>query len=154
MANSVSPIPEGYHSVIPYLICSDAAKAIDFYCRAFGATEIMRMPMPGGKLGHAELRIGDAHIMLADESPAQGSRSPQHYGGTPVSVMIYVANVDAVFQQAVALGAKPVRSPQDQFYGDRSSWVIDPFGHSWYIHTHIKDVSPEEMQNAMSGAGQ
>jgi PhnB protein len=151
---SISPVPVGYHSVIPYLICSNAVNAIDFYRRAFGATEIMRMPMPNGKIGHAELRIGDSHVMLADEATEQGSRSPQHYGGTPVSVLIYVEDVDSVFQQAVSLGAEPVRSPQDMFYGDRTSWVIDPFGHSWYIHTHIKDVSPEEMQKAMSGAGQ
>ena len=118
------------------------------------STEIMRMPMPDGKLAHAEIKIGDSHIMLADESPEQASRSPQHYGGTPVSVLLYVESVDTVFQQAVSSGAKAVRPPQDMFYGDRTSWVIDPFGHSWYIHTHVKDVSAEEMQSAMSARGQ
>ena len=154
MANSVRPIPEGYHTATPYLICSDAAKAIEFYKQAFGAMEIMRMPMPGGRIGHAEIKIGDSHIMLADESPEQGIYSAQHYGGTPVSVLLYVESVDQVFQNAISFGAKAVRDPQDMFYGDRTSWVIDPFGHSWYIHTHIKDVSTQEMQKAMSSAGQ
>jgi len=149
MANTVKPIPEGYHTATPYLICNGAAEAIDFYKKVFGATEIMRMPMPGGKLGHAEIRIGDSVIMLADENAQHGVYSPQHYGGTPVSVLLYVEKVDAVFNQAVSAGAKAVRPPQDMFYGDRTSTVIDPFGHSWYIHTHVKDVSPEEMQKAM-----
>jgi len=127
MADSVRPVPEGYHTATPYLICSGGAEAIDFYKRAFGAVELMRMPMPNGRLGHA--------------------------GGTPVSVLLYVENVDAVFEQAVSSGAKAVRPPQDMFYGDRTSSLIDPFGHSWYIHTHVKDVSPEEMQSAMSANG-
>jgi PhnB protein len=113
----------------------------------------MRMAMPGGKLGHAEIKIGDSHIMLADESPENGIHSPQHFGGTPVSVLLYVEQVDTVFNQAVSAGAKAVRPPQDMFYGDRTSWIIDPFGHSWYIHTHVKDVSPEEMRKAMQHAG-
>jgi len=154
MAHNVQPIPEGYHTATPYLICNGAAQAIDFYKRAFGATEIMRMPTPDGKLAHAEIKIGDSHIMLADESPEQAIRSPQHYGGTPVSVLLYVESVDTVFQQAVSSGAKAVRPPQDMFYGDRTSWVIDPFGHSWYIHTHVKDVSAEQMQSAISARGQ
>jgi PhnB protein len=153
MADNVRPIPEGYHTATPYLICNDGAGAIDFYKHAFGAVELMRMPMPNGRLGHAELRIGDSMIMLADENPESGARSPQYYGGTPVSVLLYVENVDAVFQQAVSSGAKAVRAPEDMFYGDRTSSIIDPFGHSWYIHTHVKDVSPEEMQSAMSANG-
>lgn len=153
MANIVRPIPEGYHTATPYLICNGAADAIEFYKRALGAVEVMRMPMPGGKLGHAEIKIGDSHIMLADESPENGIHSPQHFGGTPVSVLLYVEQVDTVFNQAVSAGAKAVRPPQDMFYGDRTSWIIDPFGHSWYIHTHVKDVSPEEMRKAMQHAG-
>jgi len=146
MADSVRPVPEGYHTATPYLICSGGAEAIDFYKRAFGAVELMRMPMPNGRLGHAELKIGDSVIMLADENPESGIRSPEHYGGTPVSVLLYVESVDAVFEQAVSCGAKAVRAPQDMFYGDRTSSLIDPFGHSWYIHTHVKDVSSEAMK--------
>jgi PhnB protein len=153
MANTVRPIPDGYHTATPYLICNGAADAIEFYKRALGAVEVMRMPMPGGKLGHAEIKIGDSHIMLADESPENGIHSPQHFGGTPVSVLLYVEQVDTVFNQAVSAGAKAVRPPQDMFYGDRTSWIIDPFGHSWYIHTHVNDVSPEEMRKAMQHAG-
>ena len=149
MTNTVRPVPEGYHTATPYLICKGAADAIEFYKKAFGAQEIMRMPVPGGKLGHAELKIGDSHIMLADESPENGIYSPQHYGGTPVSVLLYVEKVDAIFDQAVSAGAKPIRTPKDMFYGDRTSWITDPFGHSWYIHTHVKDVSAAEMQAAM-----
>ena len=149
MANTVKAIPEGYHTATPYLICDDAAQAIEFYKKVFGATEIMRMPMPGGKLGHAEIRIGDSVIMLADENPEHGVYAPQHYGGTPVSVLLYVEKVDSVFNQAVSAGAKAVRPPQDMFYGDRTSTITDPFGHSWYIHTHVKDVTPEEMRKAM-----
>jgi PhnB protein len=149
MANTVRPVPEGYHTATPYLICKGAADAIEFYKKAFGAKEIMRMPMPGGKLGHAELKIGDSHIMLADENPESGIYAPQHYRGTPVSILLYVEKVDAVFNQAVSAGAKAIRPPQDMFYGDRTSWITDPFGHSWYIHTHVKDVSSAEMQAAM-----
>lgn len=149
MANTVRPVPEGYHTATPYLICKGAADAIEFYKKAFGAREIMRMPMPGGKLGHAELKIGDSHIMLADENPESGIYAPQHYGGTPVSILLYVEKVDAVFNQAVSAGAKAIRPPQDMFYGDRTSSITDPFGHSWYIHTHVKDVSSAEMQAAM-----
>jgi PhnB protein len=149
MANTVRPVPEGYHTATPYLICKGAADAIEFYKKAFGAKEIMRMPMPGGKVGHAEIKIGDSHIMLADENPESGIYAPQHYGGTPVSILLYVEKVDAVFNQAVSAGAKAIRPPQDMFYGDRTSSITDPFGHSWYIHTHVKDVSSAEMQAAM-----
>jgi PhnB protein len=152
MAKAVRPIPEGYHSVTPYLTCKDAAAAIEFYRKAFGAVETVRMPMPNGKIGHAELKIGDSFIMLADENPETGVHSPQHFSGTPVSMLLYVEKVDAVYNQAVAAGAKSVRAPEDMFYGDRTSWVTDPFGHSWFIHTHVKDVTPEEMRKAMQGA--
>jgi PhnB protein len=145
-------IPEGYHVVTPYLICHGAAQAIDFYKKVFGATEIMRMPGPDGRLAHAELQLGDSRIMMADEAASIGARSPKHYGGSPVSLLVYVDNVDEVYRQALAAGATSVREPQDQFYGDRSSWVIDPFGHSWYIHTHIRDVTPEEMRQATQPA--
>jgi PhnB protein len=146
-------IPAGYHAVTPYLICDGAAQAIDFYKKIFGATELVRMPsQEEGKVGHAEIQIGDSHIMLADAVAYMDTRSPKHYGGSPVSLLVYVDNVDEVYRQALAAGAKSVREPQDQFYGDRSSWVIDPFGHSWYIHTHIRDVTPEEMRQATQPA--
>jgi len=153
MANAVRPVPEGYHTATPYLICDNAAKAIDFYKRAFGAVEVVRMPTPGGRIGHAEIKIGDSYIMLADENPENNIHSAKHYGGTPVSILLYVEQVDTIFNQAVAAGAKTVQPPRDAFYGDRTSSVIDPFGHSWYIHTHVKDVSPEEMRKAMQQAG-
>jgi PhnB protein len=142
----VRPIPEGYHSVTPYLIFKGAAAAIDFYKKAFGATELFRIPDDRGKLvGHAELKIGDSHIMLADEYPEMGYLSPQTLGGTPVSILLYVEDVDTTLPRAVAAGAKVVQPIKDQFYGDRSGTLHDPFGHVWTIATHIKDVSPEEM---------
>jgi PhnB protein len=144
MADKVRPIPAGYHSVTPYLIVSGAAKAIDFYKKAFGATELFRMEHEG-RVGHAEIKIGDSPIMLADEAPEMGAKSPQTIGGSPVSILLYVEDVDKIFNQAVAAGAKVQRPVQNQFYGDRSGGVTDPFGHSWYIHTHIEDVSPAEM---------
>ena len=141
----VKPIPEGYHSVTPYLIIKGASAAIDFYKKAFGATELFRMPDPKGKgVAHAEIKIGDSPIMLADEQP-QMYRSPQSLGGTPVSLMLYVEDVDTVFPRAVAAGAKVVKPIADQFYGDRSGALHDPFGHLWTIATHKKDVSSEEM---------
>ncbi|MSO20354.1 MAG: VOC family protein [Acidobacteria bacterium] len=145
MANKVLAIPEGYHSITPYLMITGAAAAIEFYKKAFGAEELVRMPSPGGLVGHAEIRIGNSMVMLADECDEAANKSPQTLGGTPVTLLIYVENIDAVFQRAVAAGAKVVREPADMFYGDRSAGVTDPFGHSWYIHTHIEDVSPEEM---------
>ena len=149
MANQVKPIPDGYHSVTPYLIVDDGARAIDFYKQAFGAKELMRMPAPGGKIGHAEIKIGDSVIMLADEAPEMDARSAKHYGGSPVSLMVYVDDVDNLFPRAVAAGAKEVRPVADQFYGDRSGTVKDPFGHSWHLSTHKEDVSPEEMKKRM-----
>jgi PhnB protein len=143
---AVKPIPDGYHSVTPYLIVQGAAKAIPFYKKAFGASETHRMPGPDGKIGHAEIRIGDSPVMLADEFPEIGARSPQSLGGAAVSLLIYVPDVDASFQQAVAAGAKVLRPVKDQFYGDRSGTVEDPFGHVWTIATRKEDVSPEELR--------
>ena len=139
-------IPDGYHSVTPYLIVDGAAKAIEFYTKAFGATEVMRMPMPDGRIAHAEIRIGDSHIMLADEQPAMGYRGPLSIGGSPVSLMAYVDDVDRTFKQALAAGAKEIRAVANQFYGDRTGVLQDPFGHVWSIATHVEDVAPEEMQ--------
>jgi PhnB protein len=144
MPNHVKPIPEGYHSVTPYLSIKGAGGAIEFYKKAFGATELMRMPAPGGLVGHAEIKIGDSIIMLADECP-EGNKSLQTLGGTPISLMLYVEDADAVFKRAVGAGATVVREPSNQFYGDRSAGVTDPFGHSWYIHTHVEDLTPEEI---------
>lgn len=142
---AVKPIPEGYRNVTPSLIMSNAAGAIEYYKKAFGATERSRHDF-GGKIGHAELQIGDSVIMLADEFPDMGYRSPQAYGGTPVGFYLYVPDADATTRQAVAAGAKLVKPVQDQFYGDRSGTVTDPFGHMWTIATHKEDVSPEEMR--------
>jgi PhnB protein len=139
-------IPEGYHSVTPYLIIKGAAEAIEFYKRAFGATEDMRMASPGNKIGHAELTIGDSKIMLADEYPEMGHRSPQSIGGTGVSLMVYLDKVDEVFKRAIAAGAKELQPIKDQFYGDRSGTLQDPFGHVWTVATHVEDVPPEEMR--------
>jgi len=141
---AVKPIPDGYHTVTPYLIVHEGAKAIDFYKKAFGATELMRFPGPEGKLMHAELKIGDSPIMLADECPEMGAVSAKTVGGTPVRILLYVNSVDTLFKQAVAAGAKVERPVQDQFYGDRSGSVIDPFGHKWTLSTHIEDVSVDE----------
>lgn len=146
----VKPIPEGYHAITPYLVVDGAAKAIDFYKKAFGATEVMRMP-EGKRIAHAELKIGDSHIMLADENPGMGYRGPKAIGGTPVSILLYVDNVDATIPRAVAEGAKVVQPIKDQFYGDRSATIHDPFGHTWTVATHIKDVSLEEMKEHMAG---
>lgn len=140
------PIPAGYHSVTPYLIIKGAADAIEFYKRAFGATESMRMQGPDGKIGHAEIRIGDSVVMLADEHPDMGSRSPQSLGGAGVSLVVYVEKVDETFQRAVAAGAKELRPVANQFYGDRSGTLQDPFGHVWTVSTHVEDIVPEEMR--------
>ena len=146
MTSNTNPIPEGYHTVTPYLIVSDAAAAIEFYKNAFGATATVCMAEPGGKVGHAEIKIGDSHLMLADECPEMDARSPQAIGGTPVGLMLYLQDCDSVVAKAVSLGAKVVKPVQDQFYGDRSGTILDPFGHKWTIATHKEDVSPEEMQ--------
>lgn len=151
----VKPIPEGYHSITPYLVIDGAAAALDYYKKAFGATELFRMEHEG-KIGHAEMKIGDSPFMLADAQPAQGHKSPKDLGGSPVGIMIYVDDVDAVFKQAIDAGATEVRALQDQFYGDRSGTLTDPFGHVWTVATHKEDVAPEEMEKRMAAfaAGQ
>jgi PhnB protein len=139
-------IPDGYHSVTPYLIVKGAADAIGFYKTAFDAVELMRMQSPDGKIGHAEIRIGDSVIMLADEHPEMGYRGPKSLGGAGVSLMVYVDRVDEVFKKAVASGAKELQPLTNQFYGDRSGTLEDPFGHRWTLATHIEDVAPDEMR--------
>ena len=153
MTSRAKPIPEGYHTATPYLIVRDAASAIEFYKRAFGAAELMRMAEPSGKVRHAEIKIGNSPIMLVDEFPEIGARSPQSFGGSPVSFLLYVEDVDAVFSQAVAAGAKVLHPVEDQFYGDRRGGVTDPFGHLWYIATHKEDLTPEEMRKRAAAAG-
>ncbi|MEP7270992.1 MAG: VOC family protein [Acidobacteriota bacterium] len=150
----VNPIPAGYHSVTPYLIISGASDAIEFYKKAFGAIELFRMAGPDGKVGHAEIKIGDSPIMLADEHREMGHSSPTTLGGSPVSIMIYVDDVDTIFKQAIAAGGEEQKPLQDQFYGDRSGSLKDPFGHIWHVATHVEDVSPEEMEKRMAAAGQ
>ena len=146
---SVSPIPEGYHSVTPYLVCDGAARAIDFYKQAFGAEEVLRMPFNEEKLAHAEIRIGDSMVMLSDEWPDNDMLGPKARGGPTGLLMIYVPDADAAYQRAVEAGAQPHRPVEDQFYGDRSGSVIDPFGHHWTLATHVEDVPEEEMQRRM-----
>jgi PhnB protein len=152
--SKVSPIPEGFHSVTPYLVIKGAAQAIDYYKKVFGATEVVRMNGPGGTVGHAELQIGDSRIMLADENPkmGEGHSSATTIGASPVSLYIYLPNVDEVMQRAKAAGAKVLRPAEDQFYGDRSGFIQDPFGHLWGIATHVEDVSPAEMKERMKKA--
>jgi PhnB protein len=152
MTSNVKPIPEGYHSVTPYLIMKNAGAAIEFYKNAFGAIELFRMPQPDGKIGHAEIKIGDSPIMLSDEHPEMQYLGPESIGGTPVSLMIYVDDVDAVFKRAIDKGATEQKAVQDQFYGDRSGSLVDPFGHIWHIATHTEDVSPEEMEKRAKAA--
>jgi PhnB protein len=142
------PIPEGYHSITPYLIIKGASKAIDYYKKAFDATEIMRMAAPDGTVGHAELKIGDSIFMMGEEMPQMGYRAPQ--GSSPVGLMVYVEHVDRVFQQAIAAGGRVDKEVKDQFYGDRSGTLYDPFGHMWTIATHVEDVSEEEMKRRMA----
>jgi len=146
---AVKPVPEGYHTVTPYLVMKGASEAIDFYTKVFGAKEVVRMDGPGGSIGHAEIMIGDSFIMLADESPEMGFQGPEAVGGTPVSLVIYIEDVDAVFARALAAGATEKKPLKDQFYGDRSGTITDPFGHVWTISTHKEDVSPEEMDKRM-----
>jgi PhnB protein len=143
---ATKPIPDGYHAITPYLIVDGAAKAIDFYKAAFGAAELFRFPGPDGRLGHAELRIGDSVIMLADQFPEREIHAPGGLGGSPVSIMLYTEAVDQVVERAVGLGAKIKRPVENQFYGDRSGTIEDPFGHQWHVATHVEDVSAEEME--------
>jgi PhnB protein len=150
----VSYIPKGYNSVTPYLVIKGAAKAIEYYKNVFGATEVVRMADPSGRVGHAELQIGDSHIMLADENPSMGTRSAESIGASPVSLLVYIPDCDKVVAKAVAGGAKILKPVQDQFYGDRSGFIQDPFGHQWGIATHIEDVSPKEMEERAKKAMQ
>lgn len=151
MSKTVKPIPDGYHSVTPYLIIPDgkASQALDFYTHAFGAKEIMRMPRPGGGIAHAEMQLGDSRVMLADEAPKMNAYGPTHYGGSPITIHFYLPDVDATTKQATGAGATIVRPLEDQFYGDRTAGLRDPFGHTWHLSTHVRDVSVEEMQQAM-----
>jgi PhnB protein len=146
MAGKVKAVPEGYNTVTPYLIVDGAARALEFYKKAFGAQEVMRFDAPGGKIGHAEIRIGNSPIMLADEFPEMDAKGPPAFGGSPVSLHLYVADVDALAKRAVDAGAKLTRPIADQFYGDRLGSVTDPFGHVWHIATHKEDLSAEEMK--------
>ena len=143
--SKVKPIPDGYPQVMPYLSVDNAAGAIEFYTEVFGAKERMRMPSPDGRIGHAELQIGDSVIMLADEFPEMGVRGPKSIGGTPVTLSVYVEDVDRVFDLAIKSGATSLQSVQNQFYGDRSGQFEDPFGHRWSVASHIEDLSPDEM---------
>jgi PhnB protein len=145
-SKAVKPIPEGYRSVTPYLIVDGGARAIDFYREAFGATERMRMSGPGGKVGHAEILIGDSVVMLADEHPEMGVRAPGAFGGAAVSLVLYVANVDETVKTAVAAGGRIIRPVEDKFYGDRSGTIEDPFGHLWHVSTHVEDVPHDELE--------
>lgn len=152
MKTKVKPIPETYHTATPYLTVREAGTAIDFYQRAFGAKELFRMPGPNGKIMHAEILIGDSHIMLADESAAAGSQAPPTLNGTATGIFLYVEDVDTTFKQAVKAGAKETLPVQNMFWGDRFGRLTDPFGHKWMLATHIEDVSPAEMEQRMPAA--
>jgi len=149
---AVKSIPDGYSSVTPYLIVTGAAKALDYYKMAFGANELMRFDGPNGKIAHAEIMIGNARVMVADESPEMGHKSPQSLGGSGTGLMLYVDDVDATFERAITGGGKVMKAVENQFYGDRSGSLTDPFGHVWTIATHVEDVEPEEMQRRMEAA--
>jgi PhnB protein len=151
---TVKPIPEGYHAVTPYLTVKDGARAIEFYRRAFGAKELFRIAQPDGRIGHAELEIGDSRIMLSDEFPEMGVKSPQTLGGTPITIYLYVDDVDATVRRAVDAGAQLMRPVADQFYGDRNGSVSDPFGHIWWVSTHKEDVPEEEMKRRIAAQQQ
>ncbi len=153
MAGQVKAIPDNYRGATPYICVHDGAAALDFYAKAFGATERMRMAEPSGKIGHAEIEIGEAVIMLSDEFPELGVRSPRSLGGSPAAVLLYFEDVDAVARRAVDAGAKLTRPVENQFYGDRSGKLEDPFGHTWWIATHVEDVSAEEMTKRAESAG-
>jgi PhnB protein len=148
----VKPIPDNYPRVIPYLAVEGAAEAIDFYTSVLGATERGRMPGPEGSVAHAELEVGDSVIMLSDANPDWGNEGPKTIGGSPVTISVYVEDVDAVHAKALEAGASEVRAPEDQFYGDRSGQFEDPFGHKWNVSTHVEDVSPEDMERRMQEA--
>jgi PhnB protein len=147
---TVKAVPAGHHTVTPYLAIRNGAEALAFYKKAFGATEIYKLMMPDGRLGHAELRLGDSVVMLADEFPEFGGKAPQTLGGSPVSIHLYVEDVDSFFKKAVAAGAKERKPIEDQFYGDRTGQLEDPYGHLWWVATHKEDVAPEEMQKRVS----
>lgn len=146
----VKPVPDGYHTVTPYLVVNGGASALEFYKKVFGATELTRFDGPDGKLAHAEIRIGDSIVMLSDEFVDRGFRGPQSIGGSPVGLMVYVDDCDKMFNRAIAAGATVKKPLEDQFYGDRSGTLVDPFGHLWTIGTHKEDVSPEELQRRMA----
>jgi PhnB protein len=146
MANEVKPTPEGHRTVAPYLAIKSAASALEFYKKAFGAIETYKLVLPDGRVGHAEIRLGDSLIMLSDEFPEFGGKAPEALGGSPVSIHLYVDDVDAFFNRAVAAGARELKPIADQFYGDRSGQIEDPFGHLWWVATHKEDVAPAEMQ--------
>lgn len=152
MSATVKPIPDGYPRVVPYLSIDGASAAIEFYVDVFGATERMRMPGPDGKIGHAELEFGDSLIMLADAMPDMGGQTPGSLGGTPVTIMVYVEDVDAVFERAIKVGAVAEREVENQFYGDRAGQFLDPFGHRWFVATHVEDVDPQEMDKRAAAA--
>lgn len=152
MPEKVKPIPDGYHSVTPYLIVDGAGRAIEFYREAFGAREVFRMEGPGGQIAHAEVQIGDSRVMLGDEHPQVGARGPRSFGGSPVGLTLYVEDVDATVERALAAGAKLTRPVTTQFYGDRTGGVEDPFGHAWYVATHVEDVPYEELQKRAAAA--
>lgn len=152
MSKNVRPIPEGYHSVTPYLVLRGAAEAIEFYKKAFGATEVFRMPAPNGALAHAEIRIGDSQIMMCEENPEMGAQSPQALGGSPTNLFLYVEDVDRAYQRAVDAGATAAMPPQDMFWGDRYGKLVDPYGHEWSMATHVEDVSPEQMAERAQAA--
>jgi len=149
---ATKPVPEGYHTVSPYLAVDDAARAIEYYAKAFGAKELVHMDSPDGKVGHAELEIGDSRVMLSDPFPQSSTRSPKELGGTSVSVFMYVEDVDALVKQAVDAGATVTMEVADQFWGDRFGTITDPFGHVWNIATHVEDVPPEEMAERAKAA--
>ena len=150
--STVDPIPAGYPRLSPYLAVAGAAEAIEFYVKVFGATERMRLAGPDGRIGHAELEFGDSLLMLADEFPDMDARGPKSVGGTPVTISLYVEDVDQVFERALEAGAKELRAVEDQFYGDRSGQFEDPFGHHWSVATHVEDVPPEEMEQRAAAA--
>jgi PhnB protein len=147
---SVLPIPQGYHALTPYLIVDRATAALDWYTQAFGAREVMRLAAPGGKIGHAELEIGDSRIMLADEAPVHGAKAPGAFGGSPISLHLYVLDADATIAKAAAVGATIKSPPENKFYGDRMGTLVDPFGHTWHVSTHVEDVTNEEIERRLA----